>query len=266
MRRANEAVKRENHPLPTMEDFMPHLGKGKFFTKLDVKSAYHQVEISESSRPITTFITKKGLFRYKRLMFGIAIAPEIFQKIMEQILAGCEGCFKYMDDIIVYGETIEQLNERVAKVLNRLKEYNVTLNEEKCIFAAKELVFLGHKLLANGITPTQDKVIAVKKFLKPSSVEEVRSFLGLLNFVGKFIQNLAELTDPLRQLMKKEVKFEWNLEKQEAFEKVKESLSGELVLGFYSIYDRTQIYADAGPTALGAVLIQFKCLCEQKSF
>lgn len=260
MRRANEAVERENHPLPTMEDFLPHIGKGKVFTKLDVKSAYHQVEISESSRPITTFITKKGLFRYTRLMFGIACAPELFQKIMEQILAGCEGCLNYMDDIIVYGETIDQLNERVKEVLNKLNEYNVVLNQEKCIFAAKELVFLGHKLTANGIMPTQDKVSAVKNFRKPSSAEEVRSFLGLMNFVGKFIPNLAEITDPLRLLIKKDEKFVWQLVQQEAFDKLKECLTGDLVLGYYNVKNRTQVYADAGPVALGAVLIQFNRL------
>ena len=122
-------------------------------------------------------------------MFGIACAPELFQKIMEQILAGCEGCLNYMDDIIVYAETLEQLNERETKVLNKLKEHNVMLNEEKCIFAAKELEFLGHKLSAAGIKPAQSKVAAVKNFRKPINVEEVRSFLGLLNFVGKFIPN-----------------------------------------------------------------------------
>lgn len=166
---------------------------------------------------------------------------------MEQVLAGCDGCLNYMDDIIVYGETLKQLNERVAKVLKTLEDYNVTLNKEKCIFGAKELIFLGHKLSANGITPTQSKVEAIKNFRPSASVEEVRSFLGLVNFVGKFIPHLATLTNPLRSLTKKDSIFRWNEEEHKAFESLKDCLSGELVLGYYNVKDRTQVYADASP-------------------
>ncbi|KAJ6648539.1 Retrovirus-related Pol polyprotein [Pseudolycoriella hygida] len=211
MRRVNEAVIRENHPLPTMEDFLPHIGQGKVFSKLDVKNAFHQVEISEASRPITTFITRKGLYRYTRLMFGIACAPEKFQKIMEVILAGCEGCLNYMDDIIIYGKTRTELDDRVSKVLQRLKEYNVKLNESKCIFGVTELNFLGHRLSADGIKPNWDKVEAIRNFRRPFNVEETRSFLGLVNFVGKFIPDLATLTEPLRRITKKGEQFDVGL-------------------------------------------------------
>lgn len=108
MRRANEAVERENHPLPTSDDLLPHLAKAKFFSKIDIKNAFHQVEISPESREITTFITSKGLYRYTRLMFGINCAPEIFQRIMEQILAGLRGWLCFLDDILVHGETREE--------------------------------------------------------------------------------------------------------------------------------------------------------------
>lgn len=189
-------------------------------------------------------------------MFGIKCAPEIFQRIMEQILAGCEGCLNYMDDIIIYGETRKQLKNRVTRVLQRLREYNVALNEDKCIYEVEELEFLGHKLSANGITPTLDKVKAIKNFRQPSSMEEMRSFLGLVNFVGKFIPDLATTTEPLRLLTKKDTLFEWKQEQQNAFEKLKQSLSSKLALGYYNIKDRTQLYADASPYGLGAVLIQ----------
>lgn len=217
-----------------------------------------QIELSEKSRHITTFITRKGMFRYTRLMFGIACAPEIFQKIMEQILAGCEGCLNYMDDIIIYGETLEQLNERAEKVLAVLKEYNVALNQQKCIFGVKELTFLGHKLSAEGIKPTHDKIKAIKDFRRPKTMEEVRSLLGLVNYVGKFIPDLATITEPLRMLTKKDTAFAWESEQQRAFEEITKSLAGERVLGYYNVEDRTQVYADASPVALGAVLIQFK--------
>lgn len=215
------------------------------------------MEISTDSRPITTFITRKGLYRYTRLMFGIACAPEKFQKIMEMILAGCEGCLNYMDDIIIYGESREQLKIRVNKVLKRLIDYDVLLNDSKCIFEATELDFLGHTLSENGITPTHNKIEAVQKFRPPSNAEETRSFLGLINFVGKFIPDLATLTEPLRRITKKDEPFIWQSEQQEAFLQLKSSLTNDAALGYYNVNDRTQVYADASPVGLGAVLVQF---------
>lgn len=189
-------------------------------------------------------------------MFGIVCAPEMFQKIMEQVLAGCEGCLNYIDDIIIYGDSLDQLNERTGKVLNRLKEYNVKLNDEKCIFNATELTFLGHVLSANGITTTPNKIESIRNFRQPANAEETRSFLGLVNFVGKFIPDLATITDPLRHLTKKDEPFVWQMEQQNAFDQIKRSLSEEKALGYYSIHDRTQLYADASPVGLGAVIIQ----------
>lgn len=208
----------------------------------------------------TSFHTsQKSLFRKagrEERISRIACAPEKFQKIMEQILAGCEGCLNYMDDIIIYGDTQEHLNKRVTIVLNVLKEFNVVLNDDKCIFGVKELEFLGHKLSADGITPTDSKIEAIKNFRKPSSMAEVRSFLGLVNFVGKFIPNLATTTEPLRLLTRKNTSFQWTNSQQLAFDELKKYLSSDCVLVYYCLNDRTQLYADASPVGLGAVLVQ----------
>lgn len=257
MRRANQAVQRENHPLPTIETFLPHIGTGKLFSKLDVRDAFHQLELAEESRFITTFITKRGLFRYKRLMFGINCAPEIFQKTMEHILNGLEGCLCFMDDIVVYGATESEHNERLRKVLQRLSDFNVALNDTKCVYGVTALDFLGHRLSVDGIAPMADKISAVKEFRAPRTPEEVRSFLGLVNYVAKFIPNLATITDSLRQLTKKDVKFEWNLSHNEKFEQLKDYITKEPVLGYYNVNRRTRLIADASPVGLGAVLIQF---------
>lgn len=123
-------------------------------------------------------MTRKGLFRYTRLMFGITCAPEIFQKLMEQILIGCEGVISYIDDIVVYAPTKEIHDVRLRKVLDRIREYNITLNKEKCRFGVEEIEFYGHILSMSGIKPKHDKVEAVKEFRTPVSAEEVRSFLG----------------------------------------------------------------------------------------
>lgn len=133
MRRANEAILRENHLMPTFEDFLPQLRKAKFFSRLDVKEAFHQVELEESCRYITTFITHKGVYRYRRLMFGVSCAPEMFQRIMEQILAECDNVINYIDDILVFGETELEHDKALSKVLEVLKSRNVLWNHAKCV-------------------------------------------------------------------------------------------------------------------------------------
>lgn len=170
------------------------------------------------------------MFRYTRLMFGITVAPELFQKIMEQVLSGCEGCMNFIDDIIVYGSTKSVHDSRLEAVMQRLREFNIKLNKGKCVFGAKMINFLGHRLSAEGIKPARDKVLAVKRFREPKTVEEVRSFLGLVNYVGKFIPNLASTSEPLRQLIKKETRFEWNEVHQSSFNTLKQHLSSETTL------------------------------------
>lgn len=256
MRQANKAIQREPYPLPIFEDMLPHIGQGKWFSKLDIEQAFHQMELEPNSRDITTFITMKGLFRFKRLMMGISCAPELFQKHMEIILAGCPGTLNFIDDIIIYGSTRDEHDSRLAKTLKVLEEANVSLNQDKCIFGARKLDFLGHQFTGEGIKPSEAKLAAVRKFREPRSAEETRSFLGLITYLGKYIPDLATTTDPLRQLIKKETKFEWKSEHQQAFEKLKNCLSNESILGYFDPKDRTRIVADASPVGLGAVLVQ----------
>lgn len=117
LRRVNQAVVREHFPMPVVEEYLARLGKGRIWSKLDIREAFHQVELSEDSRDITTFITNRGLFRFKRLPFGLVTAPEIFQRIMEEMLAGCEGTCWYLDDVIIEGETKEIHDRNVQKVV-----------------------------------------------------------------------------------------------------------------------------------------------------
>lgn len=144
------------------------------------------------------------------------------------------------------------------KVLQRLTDYNVTLNDEKCIFDVEQIKFLGHILSSDGIHPTDDKIKSIKQFRQPKSMEEVRIFLGLVNYVGKFIPNLATITEPLRNLTKKDTTFEWNEEHEVTFEQSKLQLSNPMVLGYYNTKDRTMLFADASPVGLGSVLVQYQ--------
>lgn len=144
----------------------------------------------------------------------------------------------------------------MQEALKALAKYEVTLNNEKCIYGVSKLIFLGHELSAMGIRPTSNKVAAIKRFSAPETSEEVRSFLGLVNYVGKFIPDLATISDPLRQLTKKDTKFVWGPEQRRSFELLKMQIALESTLGCYDVNDRTQLIADDIQVGLGAVLIQ----------
>ncbi|XP_044760910.1 uncharacterized protein K02A2.6-like [Coccinella septempunctata] len=257
MRRANQAILRENYPLPTFESFMTKLKNAKLFSKLDLVSAYHQLELHEESRAITTFITHKGMFRYKRLMFGVNSAPEIFQRTLEGILSPCENCLNYLDDIIVFGSTEEEHDRCLANVLDVLHNHNILLNDNKCLKKVKEVKFLGHKLSAEGIDADDRKVETIINFRPPTTKEEVRSFLGLVTYLGKFIPDLGTTTEFLRQLMKHEAKFTWTEAHQTSFNRLKNALAKLPTLSYFDPNLRTRLVADASPVALGAVLLQF---------
>lgn len=256
MRRANMAIKRESYPLPTFETIIARLRKSEIFSKLDLKNAYHQVMITPETRYITTFITLEGLFRFRRLMFGISCAPEKFQKIMDHILVECDGSMAYLDDVIVWGKDLEEHDHRLNKVLETFKRYNVLLNESKCSFRQSNIIFMGHKISKEGIFPLESKIDAIQRFRDPTSAEEVRSFLGTVTYLARFIPNLATLSDPLRKLLRLEEAFVWGKDQVEAFQKLKNILSTSSNLGFFDVNDETKLYCDASPVGLGAILAQ----------
>ncbi|KAL9986226.1 hypothetical protein ACROYT_G000337 [Oculina patagonica] len=223
MRQANMAVKRERYPIPTIDEVLQDLNQSKFFSKLDLNSAYHQIELSPESRDITTFCTHKGLYRYKRLMFGISCAPEMYQKVLQQVLQDCDGAHNILDDVIVHAATEEEHDRRFENVVRVLSSKGLTLNRDKCQFKMSHLEFMGHVLSARGIGPADVKVKAVVDAREPTIAAEVRSFLGLVNFTARFIPDLATVSAPLRQLTKNGEPFVWGLEQQKSFEETKEA-------------------------------------------
>ena len=256
MRCANKAIIRERHPIPTIDEVLEDMQEGSVFSKLDLKWGYHQIELSEESRGITTFVTHKGLFRYKRLMFGITSAPEKYQQVIQQVLQDCSGTANISDDIIIYGPNTAEHDKRLEKVLTRLRDRGLTLNKEKCVFHMPKLTFIGLVLSRQGTGPTEEKVKAVNEACEPQSVSEVKSFLGLVNFNARFIPDLATVAEPLRRLTKKGEPFVFGPEQQAAFAELKRRLTQAETLGYFDRSAKTKIIADASPVGLGAVLVQ----------
>ena len=256
MRRANEAIIRERYQIPTVDEVLHNLNQSTVFSKLDLKWGYHQLELPPDSRSITTFTTHCGLYRYKRLMFGINSAPEVYQHVIQQKLQGCEGVANISDDIIVHGRSTEEHNKRLQQVLERLKEKNLTLNAEKCKFHMTQLVSVELVLTGKGIGPTEDKVRAIVDAREPQNTSEVRRFLVLANYNARFIPDFATVAEPLQRLTKKGVRFEFGDEQRKAFTELKKRLSSAEILGYFDKDAKTLIIADASPVGLGAVLIQ----------
>ncbi|PFX12869.1 Retrovirus-related Pol polyprotein [Stylophora pistillata] len=257
IRKANEAIVRERHLIPTVDDILYQLNGSKVFSKLDLKWGFHQIELEQQSRVITTFITHKGLSRYKRLMFGISSASELYQHTIQQVLAGCEGAYNICDDIFIHGRTVEEHDSRLQKTIKCISDKGLTLNPEMCVFRMPQLTFMGYLLSRKGIGPTESRVDAVVRAKEPTNAEEVRSFLGLVNFSARFIPNLASISEPLRELTRKDVPFKWGTEQGAAFEILKSKLGRAETLAYFDRNaEATKLITDASPVGLGAVLTQ----------
>ena len=246
----------ERYPLPTIEEIRTKLRGGKKFSTLDLSQAYHQLELDDASKVYTTINTHRGLYQYTRLPFGIHSAVSIFQRTMENLLGDIEGCVVYVDDIIITGKNDEEHKKCLEKVLKRLEDAGMRVNPEKIQLMQEKISSLGHVFNANGVAPSPDKIRAMVESSPPSSVSELQSFIGSVNYVRKFIPNLASLLSPLYRLLKKNVPWQWTKTEDDAFRKLKDALCSTEVLAYYSPDQPLVLQTDASGVGLGAVLLQ----------
>jgi hypothetical protein len=205
---------------------------------------------------LTTFNTPFGRYRFLRMPFGIHSAQEIFHKRVNHLFEDLEGVETDIDDILVWGRTIEEHDQRLKATLDRTKLIGMTLNPDKCKLRVTEVTYLGHKLTGEGVRPDQSKVEAIINMPAPQDKAGVQRLLGMVNYLAKFIPGMSEITAPLRELLKKNVPWHWTEKHQEAFEKIKEILSTNRVLRYYDVTKPVILQTDASSKGLGAVLLQ----------
>lgn len=256
MREANKAILRERHQMPTVDELTADLNGATVFSKIDLTSGYHQLELNNESRPITTFSTHIGLFRYKRLNFGISSASEVFQETIRNVIHDIPNSRNISDDIIVYGKTQAEHDEALDAVFNRLNERGLTVNKRKCLFNQQQIEFFGLVFSKDGVSPDPKKVEAIHNASTPKDTTEVKSFLGMTNYCARFIQGYATITEPLRRLTRSEVPFVWTEEQQTAFTTLKEQLRSDTVMSYFNPNEELEIIVDASPVGLGAILTQ----------
>lgn len=256
MRAPNKAINREYFRLPLVDEMRIKLHGAKYFSKLDLSNAFYHLELSEESRELTTFLTENGMYRFTRLMFGVNCAPEIFQREIARLFVGIDNVIVYIDDILIFAQTLEELRKTVNEVHQILRANNLTLNVVKCEYDKTNIKFLGHQLDGDGFHVDDEKIKSVRCFREPSTISELRSFLGLASFISPHVRNFAEISRPLWEATSTKA-WTWGAEQKAAFEQIKQRiLHCTTTLGFFSESDKTILYTDASPKALGAVLVQ----------
>ena len=256
MRRANQAIQRERHPSPTVDDLTHTLNGSTVFSKLDLRAGYHQLLLAPESRYITTFATHKGLRRYARLNFGTNSASEIFQHIIQELLRDIPGALNISDDVIVFGTCQADHDQALRAVFKKFSESGLTLNKKKCQFNMASLEFFGFIFSAAGVSPDPKKVEAIHKASPPTSTSGIRSFLGMATYCAKFIPNFSDVSLPLRELTKKNIPFQWGPEQDRAFNEIKTLLTSDQVVAYFDQAKETELVTDASPYGLSAILSQ----------
>ena len=198
----NKVARLDRYPIPRIEDLLAKLAGGKQFSKLDMSQAYQQLLLDESSRQYVVINTHKGLFRYSRLPFGVSSAPGIFQRVMENLLQDIPGVVVYIDDVLITGPDESGHIAALEEVLRRMEQAGLRLSKGKCLFMAPSVEYLGYKIDADGLHPLPEKVRAIERAPKPRNTTELKAYLGLLTYYGRFLPNLSTVLSPLYRLLR----------------------------------------------------------------
>ena len=233
-RRLNDVTRKDAYPMPNIETMLLSVGGVKYMSSLDLASGYHQVAMEPDSMDKTAFPTPDGLFEWTVMPFGLTNAVATFERFIERVMSGVLGKFvhAYIDDILVFSRSWTDHMSHLRNVFERFRSAGVKLKPSKCRIAASEIVFLGHKLTSQGLKKDESKVLAIREYPRPTNVNELRRFLGLIGYYRKFIERFSIVAQPLLALLKKGTAFEWSEACQESFETLVNRMCDDVVLEY----------------------------------
>uniref|UniRef100_A0A2N9FAG5 Reverse transcriptase n=1 Tax=Fagus sylvatica TaxID=28930 RepID=A0A2N9FAG5_FAGSY len=254
----NNITVKYRHSIPRLDDMLDELHGSCVFTKIDLKSGYHQIRMKEGDEWKTAFKTKYGLYEWLVMPFGLTNAPSTFMRLMNHVLRAFIGRFVvvYFDDILIYSKNLEEHVMHLKSVLEILRKEKLFANLKKCTFCTDKLVFLGFVVSKRGIEVDEEKVKAIQEWPTPTTISQVRSFHGLASFYRRFVRDFSSLATPLTEVIKKNVPFKWGKEQEKAFNLIKEKLTNAPLLVLPNFAKTFEIECDASGIGIGAVLMQ----------
>ena len=254
----NKAIRRPHYPMKTLNDVLPLLSGAKYFTKLDARSGYWNLKLSEDSSYLTTFNTPYGRYRFLRLPFGLKSSQDEFQRKIDECFSDLPGTVAIVDDILVYGKTRQEHDSNLRTALQRARERGIKMNCDKLAVGQTEVEYFGHVISTQGLKPDPKKVKAVQEMQPPQNRAELETVMGMITYLAKFAPNLSEVTSPMRKLLSSKALFSWDSAQSEAFDKVKAILtrSPGPVLSYFDPDKEIVLQVDASKHGLGATLLQ----------
>lgn len=279
-RKLNLQTIKDAYALPNLEETFSALTGSKWFTVLDLKSGYYQIEVDEADKAKTAFVTPLGLWEFNHMPQGITNAPSTFQRLMEKCVGDMhlKEVLVFLDDLIIFSQTLEEHENRLMRVLLRLKDYGLKLSPSKCKFFQTTVRYLGHIVSEKGVETDPEKIETLKTWPRPKDLKELRSFLGFSGYYRRFIMGYSSIVRPLNDLTrgypphhkeskvkvtfgtyldpKQPFKEKWTCDCQKAFEMIITKLTTAPVLGFADPKQPYILHTDASITGLGAALYQ----------
>ena len=255
-RQLNEVTVKDAYPLPRIDMCMDALAGSAIFSTVDLKCGYFQIDVSPEDRCKTAFITSRGMYAFRKLPFGLANAPPTFQRFMDLLLSGLsmDVCLAYLDDLVLHSKTPEEHLERLEEVFRRLQDANLKLKPSKCSLMQTEISFLGYRVSGSGIATDPSKTELIDTWPVPENLRQLRGFMGLASYYRRFVRDFAKMATPLNRLLRKDQRFEWTDDCQEAFDALKTALTSPPVLALPRDDDKFILDTDASEYSIGAVL------------
>ncbi|KAL5579150.1 hypothetical protein UlMin_011592 [Ulmus minor] len=257
-RELNKVTVKNKYPLPRIDDLFDQLKGASVFSKIDLRSGYHQLKVKESDVPKSAFRTRYGHYEFLVMPFGLTNAPAAFMDLMNRVFRAYLDKFVivFIDDILIYSRSQEEHAEQLRTVLSTLSEHRLYAKFSKCEFWLDRVQFLGHVVSRDGISVDPAKIDAVSKWPVPTNVTEIRSFLGLAGYYRRFVEGFSTLAAPLTALTKKDRRYEWTDKCERSFQELKKRLTSAPILVLPTDVTDFTVYCDASRIGLGAVLMQ----------